>query len=211
MEVPISLCVGIGNSLAYAGGWGRKGCSGRASEVDGGGSQGLFLVCRLRLPREDATSDRPTQARPALGKEWCTTKRNQMRPVVRNALQASAEAKALLVQEFGQQAVSLGSVGSERAHWHVVLQEVSPSSIWGSREWLQYRVCVTWQSAVASGLRRHQAVLRKDPLLQELVESQPLHVGPRTPYLRSTGAPQTPSLEEINMGLDDFRRGRANP
>ena len=91
----------------------------------------------------------------AVGRDWCKCKELQARPVVLNALQATKDIKGFISQVFGPGAISLGTVGTERAWWVAVLRNVSPTAVWGTCAYLQYRAVVTWKHQVLVGLRRY--------------------------------------------------------
>ena len=119
-------------------------------------------------------------------------------------LQASAAAKAFLISEFGPGAVSLGTVGTERAWFMSVLENVSPSSVWGSPAYLQYRTVVSWKRQVLIGLRRESVSLATDPRHQELVETLNAEHWDREPLIVSSSTPVSVGVGDINIGFDDF-------
>lgn len=163
--------------------------------------------CKLRLLRqlgEGQRGPRQVVAQCALGSEWATVCGNQTRPVVANALQATQSLKRLLTDIFGDGCVSLGTVGTERVWWHTELKNLNPTGVWGATDWLQYRLVVTWKDAVLVGLRRQSESLKRDVLLQELLESFTCREPDRSSIIHVSGQPDKPDPSEINVAYDAF-------
>ena len=80
-------------------------------------------------PKRADGSTMPIQRTSVLSADWDRTVSNQVKPMVVNALMASADLKELMVRVYGPNALSLGIVATEQTWWHDHLQNMnSPES-----------------------------------------------------------------------------------
>ena len=132
---------------------------------------------RVKLLREDSDLARAARI-PALSAAWTKAHTLQTRPVVVNALVASAELKRLLVRLWGPGAVSLGTTAVERAWWPDHLRNMNKAASWATTAWQQYRAVVSWKQDVVAKLRRAETTARKGRCGGKFLASleQTLHV-----------------------------------
>ena len=144
--------------------------------------------------------------RPLLGADWKHCRESQARPAVVNGLFAAHDLKKLIVGCVGDVATSLGSVGVERGWWKHHIRNITPTSVWARRSWLQYRATCTWKDEVRTCLRRLLPTLPRLATIQEMFDTEASAVGSERAHLNlSSVAPHEPDATTMNLRFDEFR------
>lgn len=146
---------------------------------------------------------------PAAGDEFAAAVVAQSKPVIINGLLASAECKRVL--SAAGVGISLGTTGVERGWWATAMRNTSPTSVWGRRSYLQYRVTIAWKEEVRAALRRLRAgTVLRDASHQKLREDfEHRRDGARMPLRCSSVCPVEP--DHINQGFDLYRQAMLDP
>ena len=174
--------------------------------------RGLFQ--RTSLCREDGREATCT-INAAVSDTWRSTASNQKIPVIVNALVATYRLKKFLFNEFGPGCTSLGTTGVERAWWRHHIMNINKSSVWATNAMRQYRAVVAWKAEVRAAIRKllQRMGTRKygNREAQTLVEAcdtleSRFVVRERQSLLLMETIPDEPPDNEINIGLDVFRR-----
>ena len=161
---------------------------------------------RRTLKREDG-SHMPLQLCSALGTDWESCLRNQTKPVVVNAFIASVKLKEAVVKSLGDGAMSLGTVGTERAWWHDHLRNLNRCGIWADPAAMRFRAVTSWKSGLRVQLRKLLPHWTENPLLQELCERMANEIIFREdkPFLNSTGVFVPLSKSSLNGSFGAFQ------
>ena len=85
------------------------------------------------------------------------------------------------------------------------MRNVTPTSVWGRLSFLQFRVAVMWQLQVVKCLRRILSEdSRRDPWLQDLLDTFVVSREARVPFIWKSVAAEEPTNLNINHGFSKY-------